>query len=65
MMVSEDTTEPGKNFLDRYVRSEDFPLPEENIKETRDERWPTDWQRLAQGRPDMTILSEDRRSNYV
>lgn len=65
MMFSEDTTEPGKDFLSRYVRSEDFPPLEENVVETRNERWPTNWQRLAQGRPDMTILSEERRSNYV
>ena len=65
MMFPEDTTEPGKDFLDRYVRQEDFVPPEENLVEVRNERWPTNWQRLAQGRPDMTILSEDRRSNYV
>lgn len=65
MMFPENTTEPGKDFLSRYVRSEDFPPPEENVVETRNERWPTNWQRLAQGRPDMTILSEERRSNYV
>jgi len=47
------------------VRAKDFPAPEESLKETRDERWPTNWQKLAQGRPDMTILSEERRSNYV
>ncbi len=65
MMFPEDTTEPGKDFLDQYMRTKEFPLPEESLKETRDERWPTNWQRLAQGRPDMTILSEERRSNYV
>jgi len=65
MMPPEDTEGAGKDFLDRYIRAEDFPAPEENLKETRDERWPTNWQKLAQGRPDMTVISEERRSNYV
>jgi hypothetical protein len=65
MMFPENTTEPGKDFLGRYVRAEDFPAPEENLVKTRNERWPTRWERVAQGRPDMTILSEERRSNYV
>jgi len=65
MMFSEDTTEPGKEFLSQYVRGKDFPLPEENVRETRDDRWPTDWQRIAQGQPDMTVSSEERRSNYM
>ena len=65
MMFLENTTEPGKDFLDRYVRAEDFPAPEENLVKTRNERWPTRWERVAQGQPDMTILSEERRSNYV
>jgi len=64
-MPPEDTEGAGKDFLDRYIRAEDFPAPEENLKETRDERWPTNWQKLAQGRPDMTVISEERRSNYV
>ena len=64
-MFPEDTTEPGKAFLDQYMRTKEFPLPEESLKETRDERWPTRWERTAQGQPDMTILSEERRSNYV
>lgn len=64
-MFPEDTTEPGKDFLARYVRAEDFPAPEKNLVETRNERWPTRWERTAQGQPDMTILSEERRSNYV
>ena len=65
MMPPEDTEGAGKDFLDRYIRAEDFPAPEENLKETRDECWPTNWQKLAQGRPDMTVISEERRSNYV
>ena len=64
-MFPEDTTKPGRNFLAQYMRQEDFPFPEENIIETRNDRWPTNWQRLAQGRPDMTIRSEERRSNYI
>jgi hypothetical protein len=64
MMFSEDTTEPGKAFLKSFVRK-DFPLPEENVRETRDDRWPTDWQRIAQGQPDMTVSGEERRSNYM
>ena len=65
MMFPNDTTKSGKDFLDRYVRAEDFPAPEENLVETRNERWPTNWQRLTQGRPDMTVIGEERRPNYV
>lgn len=65
MMFPEDTTESGKDFLDRFVNAKYFVPPEESLKQVRDERWPTNWQKLAQGRADMTILSEERRPNYV
>ena len=64
-MFPEDTTNLGKNFLNQYVEKENFPFPEENIIKTRNDRWPTNWERLTQGKPDMTIISKERRSNYV
>lgn len=64
-MFPEDTTNLGKNFLNQYVGKENFPFPEENIIKTRNDRWPTNWERLTQGKPDMTIISKERRSNYV
>lgn len=59
----------NKQFLDNYVstrfESEDFVNPDDSILETRNERWPTRWQKKVQGQPSMEITSEERRYNYI
>jgi hypothetical protein len=51
----------SKEFLDKFVASN----PDLNVRETRDERWPTRWDKFVKGQPSMEITSEERRYNYM
>jgi len=59
----------NKQFLDEYVATrlpeKEFIDPDIALIETRNERWPTRWQKKVQGQPSMEITSEERRSNYI
>jgi len=59
----------NKQFLDQYVATrlpeKMFVDPDLSLIETRNERWPTRWEKKVQGQPSMEITSEERRSNYL
>jgi len=73
--------ENGKTFLKGFIgqRFDDvgltkelapveeaaISLPDENLLETRNARWPRRWEKYVLGQPSMEITSEERRDNYV
>lgn len=65
MMVG--STDPNAlSFTQDFIeKNRDRLTPEAALNKTRDERWPTAWQKNVLGIPSMEVTSEERRSNYM
>jgi len=62
-MNGEEPTDLGQQFLTEY-RKKTFQDPDDSLMDTRDARWPTNWQNRVQGMPNMQITAPERRANY-
>jgi hypothetical protein len=62
-------TNPAKPFLDDFIAqrtsSEEFPDPDETVREIRDGRWPYPFPKTALGQVDQTAASSERSANYM